>query len=96
MSLNDGFMDEADSEALSSGRNSASSSHQGQLRASVSQSRVDVARVIGNHFIEQMNESRYGSRSDASVKRIESVRFSFLSNKLVGSCWFFKNASWCC
>lgn len=68
----EGFMDDTDPESVSSGRNS--STHQGQLRASVSQSRVDVARVIGNHFINQMNESRYGSRSDTPVKRIESVR----------------------
>jgi hypothetical protein len=76
MSLHDNedFMDDADPETLSSGRNSTSSSHQGHLRASVSQSRVDVARAIGNHFIDQMNESRYGSSSDTSVKRIESVR----------------------
>lgn len=73
---NKGFVDDPDSETLSSGRNSTSSSHQGQLRASVSQSRVDVARAIGNHFIDQMNESRYGSSSDTGVKRIESVRLS--------------------
>lgn len=68
----EGFMDDTDPESVS--RNSSSSGHQGQLRASVSQSRVDVARVIGNHFINQMNESRYGSKSDSHVKRIESVR----------------------
>lgn len=72
--ISESIMDDTDPESVSSGRNSGSSTHQGQLRASVSQSRVDVARVIGNHFINQMNESRYGSRSDTPVKRIESVR----------------------
>lgn len=76
MSLNenDGLIDDG---SHSSSRNSPSSSHHGQLRASVSQSRVDVARAIGNHVLNHMNESingQDGSRIESSVKRIESVR----------------------
>lgn len=87
MSLNEneGFMGDADREGHSSSRNSESSSHQGQLRASVSQSRVDVARVISNHVMHQINESRHGhdvSRTDNGVKRIESVRLDVLGGGL--------------
>jgi hypothetical protein len=48
----------------------------GQLRASVSQSRVDVARFIGTHILKNngLGHLDESAGDSDSVKRIESVR----------------------
>lgn len=52
------------------------SNRSGQLRASVSQSRVDVARFIGTHILKNngLGHLDESAGDSDSVKRIESVR----------------------
>ena len=59
----------------------------GQLRASVSQSRVDVARFIGTHILKNngLGHMDDSTTDSDSVKRIESVRIP--CKQAYSCCW---------